>query len=138
MSKIAAVMTGFHAKLYKAFGGRGVGEMKGVPMVVLTTTGRSSGKERDRPLMKIEHDGATHVIASAAGSDDHPQWYRNLRANPRVKVTDGGDTYAATAVVLDGDARREVYETAKGMMDDFAGYEAKADRTIPVIRLDRE
>lgn len=134
--KITGFVTGLHARMYKRFEGAKAGEMKGVPMLVLTTTGRKSGKKRDRPLMKIEHDGATHVIASNNGRDDHPSWLLNLQADPNVHVQDGPRAFDAKAVVLEGAAREAVYEKAKSLMDNFVGYEQKADRTIPVVRLD--
>lgn len=136
-SKFAGVVTGLHARIYKGTGGKVAGSMKGVPILVITTTGRKSGKDRERPLMKVTHDGSAHVIASNNGNDSHPSWFLNLSSNPDVKVQDGDENYAATAVVLTGDQRDAVYELAKTQMDNFVGYEQKADRTIPVVRLER-
>ncbi len=135
--KITALMTGLHAKIYKGSGGKVAGAMKGVEIVVITTTGRTSGKKRDRPVMKVTHDGHAHVIASNNGGDEHPSWFLNLSANPEIHVQDGADGYDATAVILTGKERDAVYESAKGQMDNFIGYEEKADRVIPVVRLQR-
>lgn len=135
--KITALMTGLHARIYKNSGGTKANAMKGAPILVITTTGRKSGRKRDRPLMKIEHDGVAHIIASNNGRDDHPSWYLNLKADPVIEVQDGPDTYTATAVELEGDERTAVYESAKQQMDNFIGYEKKSARTIPVVRLER-
>ncbi len=134
---MAAILTGLHARIYKASGGRFATEMKGTPMVVITTTGRTSGKKRDRPLMRIDHGGNAHVIASNNGSDSAPGWFLNLQANPSIHVQDGEASYDATAVVLEGAERDAVYEAAKAALDNFVGYEQKSSRTIPVVRLDR-
>lgn len=136
-TRLAALATGFHAKLIKATDGRVAGEFKGRPMVVLATTGRKTGKRRERPLVKLEIDGTPHVIASNNGADDHPGWYLNLLADPVVHVIDGDESYDAVAVPLEGDERTAAYERAKRLMANFVRYERTASRTIPVIRLER-
>lgn len=125
-----------HVALYRLTGGRLGASMRGTRIVLLTTRGRTTGKLRTMPLMRIEHDGADHVIASGAGSPRHPAWFRNVEADPRVRVRDGDEVRAARAVVLNGAERDEVYAAAVARMDDFADYERRTERTIPVVRLD--
>jgi deazaflavin-dependent oxidoreductase (nitroreductase family) len=137
LNRLASVMTALHARLYRVTDGKVGGAIKGTPVLVVETTGRKSGEKRARPLMKIDHGGKPHIVASNNGSDDHPAWYLNVLANPTVTVTDGGETYEARAVVLEDAERDAAYESAKQQMDNFVGYERKSSRSIPVIRLDR-
>lgn len=137
ISKLWGAMTWLHARLYAATGGKVGGAIKGTPVIVVETIGRKSGQKRARPLMRIEHEGELHIVASNNGSDDHPAWFLNVEANPRVTVTDGDQTFDATAIVLEGAERDAAYEAAKEQMDNFISYERKSSRKIPVVRLDR-
>ncbi|MDX1511045.1 MAG: nitroreductase/quinone reductase family protein [Nitriliruptorales bacterium] len=136
-NKFWAAASNLHSRLYEVSDGRVGGSIKGMPTIVVETTGRKSGQRRPRPVVKLEHDGSVYVIPSNNGSDDHPAWYLNIQADPSVTVTDRGDTYEATAVILDEPERSVVYEAAKQRLDNFVKYEKRAARTIPVVRLDR-
>lgn len=129
---------GGHVAIYRLSNGRVGGTMGGSPVILLTTRGRRSGEPRTTPLMRIEHDGRLHVIASAAGSDSHPAWFHNLVAEPNVVVRDRDDVFAARAEVLDGKERDAAYAAAVEEMDGFADYERRTDRVIPVVRLHRD
>src|SRR3981081_2158696 len=67
-------------------------EMKGKPLILLTTIGARSGKIRKTPLMRVEHDGEYAVVASLGGAPKNPVWYYNIAKNPRVELQDGGST----------------------------------------------
>lgn len=125
-----------HVAVYRLTDGRVGAQMGGARVILVTSKGRTTGKLRTSPVMRIDHDGATHVIASAGGAPDHPAWFRNIEADPRVRVRDGDETWSALAVVLEGTERDEAYAAAVAEMEGFAAYEERTDRTIPVVRLE--
>jgi deazaflavin-dependent oxidoreductase (nitroreductase family) len=109
------------------------------PVLLLHTTGVKSGEERVAPMMyqaDPDDPNRVYVFASNAGRDNHPAWYGNLVAEPRVTVEIGTDTVDARAEVLDEPRRSDVYATQAERYDAFAGYEKATDRTIPVVALD--
>src|SRR5882762_5633162 len=83
--------------LYEATEGREGGTLEGRPVVILTMTGAASGKIRKTPVMRIEQDGTYVAVASAGGAPNHPAWYRNLLANPDVRLQDGARLYRLRA-----------------------------------------
>jgi len=110
---------------------------EGAPLLILHSTGAKSGKERLAPIVFQPVGDAWAVFASKAGAPDNPDWYHNLVANPAATIELGTEDVAVTARVLEGDERSEVWEKQKQLMPGFADYEAKTDRVIPVIVLDR-
>jgi deazaflavin-dependent oxidoreductase (nitroreductase family) len=110
----------------------------GMPIILLTTTGRKSGTKHTTPLV-VESEGDRHyIIASKGGAPKHPTWYLNLRANPEVTVEHGGGTYRATAVEVDEAERDRIFAKVAGKFSNFAEYEAATDRKIPVVELVRK
>lgn len=107
-------------------------------MLLLTTTGASSGRRRTTPLMYVlDGEGRLLVIASNAGALRHPDWYRNLTANAGVGVEVGPETYEATAVELSGEERERAWGEIKASYPFFAEHEEKAaPRVIPVVVLE--
>jgi deazaflavin-dependent oxidoreductase (nitroreductase family) len=137
----AADVNEFNRKLieeYRANGGKLSGGFDRVPMLLLTTTGRKSGKKHTTPLAYQPDGDDIYVFGSFAGGPRHPAWYHNLVADPDVTVEVGPDAYPATAVILEGDERDRVFDRQKRDVQNFADYEQKTTRTIPVIRLDRK
>ena len=114
------------------------GPLNGRPVVLLTTTGAKSGQHRTTPMMSIFDEGRLIVIASNAGAPTHPDWYRNLVANPNVTVEVGTDTYEATAVVLEGAEREVAWARIAVRYPFFAEHQTKITRQIPVIMLKRQ
>ncbi len=110
-------------------------EMKGRPVVLLTTIGAKTGKIRKTPLMRVEHDGEYAVVASLGGAPKHPVWYYNLKANPRVELQDGTETADYDAREVFGDEKAVWWERAVATWADYADYQAKTDRQIPVFVL---
>jgi deazaflavin-dependent oxidoreductase (nitroreductase family) len=113
------------------------GPFEGATLVLLHTTGAKSGAERVTPVVARLDGDDLYVFASKAGAPTHPDWFHNLVADPSVTVELGTDTFAATAVVLEGGARDEVYAAQAAVFPNFAEYQEKTDRVIPVVRLDR-
>ena len=111
------------------------GMFEGAPIVLLHTTGRKSGKERINPLVALPRDGRIFVFASYAGADHHPDWFHNIVADPKVELEFGTDRYRATAVVIEGAERDEIYAEQAALRPNFAEYQGKTSRVIPVVEL---
>lgn len=113
------------------------GYFKGKPVLVLHTTGAKTGRERETPLMYLDEGDDRFVFASKGGAPNHPDWYRNLKANPDVTVDVGTESYPATARVITGPERDRIYAAQVAAFPQFGDYEQKTTRKIPVIALDR-
>ena len=124
-----------NAEQYIASGGTEGTELQGKPVVLLTTIGAKTGKIRKTPLMRVEHAGEYAIVASLGGAPRHPVWYHNVKANPRVELQDGTVTgdYEAREVV--GDEKVRWWERAVEVWPDYANYQQKTDREIPVFVL---
>jgi deazaflavin-dependent oxidoreductase (nitroreductase family) len=116
--------------------GRLGGQFEGSPMLLLITTGAKTGQKRVNPMMYLSEDGSTYVFASKAGAPTNPDWYHNLVANPQVTVEIGTKTVEATARVLSGQERDEIYARQAKLYPGFAEYQEKTTRVIPVVALD--
>ena len=114
------------------------GPFAGAPLILLTHTGAKSGIERTTPLVHTTDGDRIVIIASKAGSPAHPHWYLNLLANPEVTVELPGETFRARATALtDGPERERLYRTQAELMPNFAEYQEKTDRLIPVVVLEK-
>jgi deazaflavin-dependent oxidoreductase (nitroreductase family) len=113
------------------------GMFKGAPLLLLTTTGARSGRRRTTPLAHTRDGDRYVVIASKAGAPSHPDWYRNLVANPEVTVEVGGETFEALASVPTGSERKRLYDAQAALMPNFAEYQRNTTREIPVVVLER-
>ena len=112
-------------------------DIKGRPVVLVTIRGAKSGKLRYMPLMRVEHDGRYAIVASKGGAPEHPVWYPNLVANPHVELQDGTVTKEYDAREVTGDERRAVVGAGgRGLPADYADYQQKTDRLIPVFVLE--
>ena len=124
-----------HADRYMASGGTEGADMKGKPVILLTTVGAKTGKIRKTPLMRVEHHGEYAVVASLGGAPKHPVWYFNIKANPRVELQDGAQTHDYEAREVFGDEKATWWERAVEAWPDYADYQRKTDREIPVFVL---
>ncbi len=124
------------AERYEATNGREGAELRGRPVIVLTSVGARTGKLRKTALMRVEHEGVYAVVASMGGAPDHPVWYHNLRANPLVELQDGEVTRDFMAREVTGDEKATWWERCVAAWPDYAKYQAKTDRQIPVFVLD--
>jgi deazaflavin-dependent oxidoreductase (nitroreductase family) len=104
-------------------------------VLILHTTGARSGLARVTPLVYREESDRVFIFATKGGSDSHPDWYYNLKANPAVSVEIGPDTVSATAAEVGADERAAIFARAAAAIPVFAEYEAGTERTIPVIEL---
>ena len=109
--------------------------MKGKPIILLTTVGAKTGKLRKTPLMRVEHDGEYAVVASLGGAPKNPVWYYNIAKNPRVELQDGAVTRDYDAREVFGDEKAAWWERAVEAWPDYAEYQTKTERQIPVFVL---
>ena len=118
-----------------ASGGTKGTELKGRPVILLTTVGAKTGKIRKTPLMRVEHDGEYAVVASLGGAPKNPVWYYNIKANPQVELQDGPATGDYEAREVFGDEKAAWWERAVAAWPDYADYQNKTERQIPVFVL---
>ena len=112
-------------------------DIRGMPVVLMTMRGASSGKVRKVPVMRVEHDGDYAAVASKGGAPDHPAWYANLQANPDITLQDGTESWDARARELEGEERQTWWDRAVEAFPSYADYQAGTDRQIPVFVLER-
>ncbi|MGE0220487.1 nitroreductase family deazaflavin-dependent oxidoreductase [Mycolicibacterium sp.] len=124
-----------NAELYMESGGTKGTDLNGMPVVLLTTVGAKTGKLRKTPLMRVEHNGEYAVVASLGGAPKNPVWYYNVKANPRVELQDGPVTRDYDAREVVGDEKAVWWERAVAAYPDYAEYQKKTDRQIPVFVL---
>jgi F420H(2)-dependent quinone reductase len=121
---------------YEGSGGTRGTTLRGLPVIILTNRGAVSGKIRKTPLMRVEHDGRYAVVASQGGAPTNPRWFYNLVADPHVELQDGPVTIDMTARQLSGDERATWWERAVAAYPDYADYQKRTDREIPVFVLE--
>lgn len=122
---------------YESSGGARGNTMHGLPVIILTTRGARSGKVRKAPLMRVEHDGTYAVVASLGGAPQHPSWYHNVRANPEVELQDGAERHKYLAREVTGDEKARWWQRAVEAFPDYATYQRRTSRDIPVFVLER-
>lgn len=123
------------AELFERSGGTKGNTMRGMPIILLTSVGAQSGKLRKSPLMRVEHDGEYAVVASLGGAPKHPVWYYNLRAHPHVELQDGPVRKDYLAREVAGEEKAGWWERAVAAYLDYAAYQQKTTREIPVFVL---
>ena len=121
---------------YERSGGTEATELRGVPVVVVTSVGAKSGKLRKNPVMRVEHDGVYAAVASQGGAPTHPVWYHNFKANPLVEVQDKDVKKDYRARELAGEERDLWWDRAVQVWPDYAEYTKRTDRQIPVFVLE--
>ncbi|MDQ1074142.1 MULTISPECIES: nitroreductase family deazaflavin-dependent oxidoreductase [Microbacterium] len=124
------------AEAFEASGGREAAELRGVPIIVLTTVGAKTGGLRKTALMRVEHDGKYAVVASKGGAPAHPAWFYNLVKNPRVALQDGDVKKEYDAHQAEGAEREEWWGYATEVWPDYDEYQKKTERRIEVFVLE--
>ncbi len=124
-----------HRTLYHASGGKLGKTFFGSPILLLTTTGRKTGRPWTWPLTYLPDGDRLVVIASNGGQPNHPSWYLNLRADPRVSVQLGDQTRAMIAQTIEGEERARLWSRTVREYPAYVGYQQKTDREIPVVIL---
>ena len=122
---------------YEASGGTEALDLRGRPVIVLTSIGAKTGLLRKTALMRVEHDGVYAVVASLGGAPRHPVWYFNITANPHVELQDETEKHDYIAREVFGDEKAIWWERAVATWPAYADYQEKTDRQIPVFVLER-
>jgi deazaflavin-dependent oxidoreductase (nitroreductase family) len=126
-----------HVRRYEETGGEVGYEWNGTTCLILTTVGRHSGQVRKHPLI-FGTDGDRYVVvASKGGAPDNPEWYLNLTANPDVEVQVKGDRFRAHAHTADPEEKARLWPTMTAEWPSYDDYQARTDRDIPVVVLER-
>jgi deazaflavin-dependent oxidoreductase (nitroreductase family) len=127
-----------HRTLYRRTGGRIGGRMGGAPVLLLTTTGRKTGKRRTTPLVYLPDGDRLLVVASKGGDDRAPTWDLNLKSNPNVDVEVGRDARRMRAAPASPGERPELWSKVTQMYPTYDTYQSKTRRSIPVVILSPE
>ncbi|HEY2570355.1 MAG TPA: nitroreductase family deazaflavin-dependent oxidoreductase [Solirubrobacteraceae bacterium] len=120
---------------FRANDGKVGGPFEGAPVLLLTATGAKSGERRTTPVMYLPDGERMVIFASKGGAPTNPGWYHNLRANPSATVEVGSDTVEVQAVVTEGDERERLFRKQAELYPQFADYQQKTTRQIPVVAL---
>ena len=123
-------------EIYEATNGEQGGDLRGRSVIVLTSVGAKTGKLRKTALMRVEHEGVYAVVASLGGAPKNPAWYHNLKKNPHVELQDGATKRDYAAREVTGDEKATWWKRAVEAWPDYATYQARTDRQIPVFVLD--
>jgi deazaflavin-dependent oxidoreductase (nitroreductase family) len=124
------------AERYESTNGAEAGDLRGRPVIVVTSVGAKTGKLRKTPLMRVEHGGLYAVVGSKGGAPKHPVWYHNLKANPHVELQDGPIKRDYLAREVTGDEKGVWWERAVEAWPDYATYQTRTSRQIPVFVLE--
>jgi F420H(2)-dependent quinone reductase len=130
------LFTAAHRTLYRLTGGKIGGKLGKAPVLLLTTTGRKSGKSRTVPLNYTREGSGYVLIGSVGGAPHHPAWYLNLRANPNAEVTIRRDHVQVAARDAEGEERERLWRAMTDLYPGYDAYQAKTERPIPVVVLE--
>lgn len=136
MSLRVKTLSAIHRSIYAASGGRFGRHIAGMPVLLLTTTGRKTGKRRTSPLTYFEENGAIVLVASYGGRPHNPDWFENLVAAGEGEVTIRGDRRRLRARRATADERARLWPRIVRTYDGYAKYQAKTTREIPLAILD--
>jgi deazaflavin-dependent oxidoreductase (nitroreductase family) len=135
LKRVLNIANNIHVSLYRKGRGKFANKMANLPVMLITTFGRKSGKPHTNPVVYLK-DGHDYLVsASSGGMDWHPGWYLNLKSRPEARIEIGDRTINVLAVIMEGEDRAESYEKFKAASSNFLKYEKGTSRVIPVIRL---
>ncbi|MGB5285359.1 MAG: nitroreductase family deazaflavin-dependent oxidoreductase [Polyangiales bacterium] len=123
-----------HAEVYQRSGGR-VGAWLGLPTLLLSVTGRKSGKTYSTPLVYFENGGSYVVVGSDGAAKRDPQWWKNLQVDPICEVRVGRKAFGAKASLATGAERERLWELGKDVNPMWSKYQARTERELPVVLL---
>jgi deazaflavin-dependent oxidoreductase (nitroreductase family) len=130
-------MSALNVWVYRLSGGRIGGRfLRGAPVCLVTTTGRKSGEPRTAPLLYLADGPRVVIVASQGGMSKHPVWYLNLTANPRCTVEIGSEKRAMVARTASAEEKAALWPRLVAMYRDYADYQARTERDIPVVILE--
>lgn len=126
-----------HVRRYRETDGAEGHDWNNTTVLLLTTKGRNSGDPYTTPLIYQRHGDDYVVVASNGGDPDHPDWYKNLMAEPEVEAQVKGDRFKARARTATGEERPELWRLMAATWPDYDEYTKKTDREIPIVVLER-
>ena len=126
-----------HVRVYRETGGEQGYQWRGTTILLLTTTGRASGEQRTTPLIHRTDDDRWVIVASKGGAPDHPDWYKNLTANPDLEIQVKDERIPVRARTAEGEERERLWELMNEVWPAYNDYQRKTDRQIPVVVLER-
>ena len=132
---IFKLFTATHLFIYRLSGGRIGGVVQGLHVLILTTTGRKSGKPRTTPLGYFKHEGGYVITGSNSGSDHHPAWYYNLKSDPSAAIQIKNRHTPVRAEEVTGDSRHQLWKELIRISPAYADYQKRTSREIPLIIL---
>lgn len=133
--KVFQAGNGLHVTLYRKSGGKFANKIANMPILLITTFGRKSGKPHTNPVVYIQEGQDYLVSATNGGSDWVPGWYLNLKARPEAQIEIGDTKFNVQVTITEGEERTRLYEKFKAASSNFVKYEKSASRVLPVIRL---
>ena len=136
MKMFLSLMSGVHTALYRATKGKLGGSMRKVPILLLTTKGRKTGKVRTTPLMYGRDGDDLVVVASVGGAPQNPAWFHNLKGH-KAQVQIGQDQWKVKAREVEGEERERLWQLMVGLWPSYAEYQKKTSRRLPVLVLER-
>jgi len=135
LKRLQRLFTQSHVFVYRISSGKIGGSLDGPPLLLLTTTGRKTGKARTTPVAFIHNNGEYLIAASSAGSAQNPTWFSNLESNLEATIEVKGKQFKVKPVITSGDERHKLYELFKATYPGFITIEKRTTREIPVVRL---
>ena len=135
-----ATAAGYNRKIieeFRANGGKTFGIFRDQPLLLLTTTGAKSGEPRTTPVVYTRDGDRSVIVASNGGTASHPSWFLYVVAHPEVTVDGGSERLTMRAAVAEGEARDRLYARQAAAMPAFTAYQAKTERRIPIIVLEK-
>jgi len=126
-----------HVRVFRETKGARGSTWRGAPILLLTTTGRSSGEPRTTPLIMQPDDGTWVIVASKGGAPDHPNWFKNLEATGEAEIDLGPEQVPVQMSVAQGDERARLWSKMTAVWPPYDDYQARTEREIPVVVLAR-
>jgi deazaflavin-dependent oxidoreductase (nitroreductase family) len=137
VNKMESLFTDVQVTLYRLSGGSIAGTFRGVPVLLLTTTGRKTGKKRTKPLLYLMDNDLIVLVASHGGAPTHPGWWRNLQHNPHAEVQIKHSLLQVDAREATPEEREQLWPKLVAMYPDYENYQKRTTRTIPIVILQR-
>ena len=135
LKRLQRLFTQSHVFVYRISSGKIGGSLDGPPLLLLTTTGRKTGKARTTPVAFIHQNGEYLIAASSGGSAQNPTWFSNLESNLEASIEVKGQQIKVKPVITSGDERHKLYALFKATYPSFIWVEKRTSREIPVVRL---
>ncbi len=133
MKLLISAFIAFNVWLYRLSGGRLMGKMGAAPILLLTTTGRKSGRSRTVPLLYVKEDQSFVVVASFAGAPKHPAWYLNAEANPKVQLQVASQRFAGIARRAGAEEKARLWSRLVAIYPKYEDYRRRTTREIPLV-----